>query len=174
MIPSTDDWIVKNVFSKDLYKACVLRIHPNTITSVALVMSFAIPFLHVYKLYPIVVVFIIARQLCDVLDGPLARECKQTSTIGGLLDTIADYVFGGSCVFIVLHKFYGVSLITVWASILLPVFMLIVTSLLYSAKALYDHSQFKGQNSIHSLIADHSLIVSVLTIICYLSLISYR
>lgn len=173
MIPSTDDWIVKNVFSKDLYKACDLHIHPNTITSVALVMSFSIPFLHVYGLHALVVLFIIARQLCDVLDGPVARECKKTSTIGGLLDTIADYVFGGACVFVLLHKFYGTSLLTVWASILAPVIMLVITALIYSAKALYDHSQFKGQNSLHSLIADHSLILSVFAIICYLFLISY-
>jgi phosphatidylglycerophosphate synthase len=165
---STDDWIVTNIFNKHLYQACVLHIHPNTITLVALVMSLSIPFLHVHGFYPIVIIFIIARQLCDVLDGPVARECKQTSTIGGLLDTIADYIFGGAIVFLILHKFYGTSLFTVWVSILLPVLMLIITASVYSLKSLYDHSQFKGTNSIHDIFASHSMLVSILITIFYI------
>jgi phosphatidylglycerophosphate synthase len=165
---STDDWIVTNIFGKHLYNACVLHIHPNTITSIALVMSLAIPFLHIHGYYSIVIIFIITRQLCDVLDGPVARECKQTSTIGGLLDTIADYIFGGALVFVVLHKFYGTSLLTVWASILVPVIMLIITASVFSFKALYDHSQFKGTNTFHSLVAEHSMLLSLFIALFYL------
>lgn len=131
-------------------------------------MSLLIPFLHVYGFYPIVILFILTRQLYDVLDGPVARECKQTSTIGGLLDTIADYIYGGSIVFILLHKFYGASLFTVWASILIPVLMLIITATVYSFKALYDHSKFKGTNSFHDIIASHSMLVSILITIFYI------
>lgn len=171
---STDDWIVRNIFGKKLYKACIYNIHPNTITSIAIVLSFAIPFLHVHNFVFLVVAFIITRQFCDLLDGPVARECKKTSTIGGILDTVADYIFLGSCVFIILHKFYGVSLISVWGAILVPVIIIVITALVYSGKAMYDHSLFKYDNSVHSIISNHSIIISFIIVIIYLSFFNQK
>lgn len=165
---STDDWIVRNIFGKSLYQACIYNIHPNTITSFALVMSIAIPFLHVHNFVFLVSIFIIIRQLCDLLDGPVARECKKTSTTGGILDTLADYIFIGSCTFIILHKFYGVCLISVWGAILVPVILLVITAMVYSGKVIYDHSLFKYDNSVHSMISNHSILISIVIVIIYL------
>lgn len=172
----TDKWFIDNVLAKSIYIACTLHIDPNSVTSVGLALSLTIGVLHVFNHHWWVALFMIIRQLCDLLDGPIARQCIRTSKLGGYLDTIADYIYGGALIFVFLHVFFGFGLISIGFAIVVPVCMIIMTSILYGSKALYDHSQFAklDEANFHNLIADNIFVTSFATVGLYLLLIALK
>lgn len=94
-----DQCIVDRYFKGLVQRACGWPwCHPNVITLSSVITTalmiwihfkcktssialWAVPLLMVYKWF------------ADVMDGPVARACGKTSKIGGVLDTLADYLF---------------------------------------------------------------------------------
>lgn len=171
---NTDALLVESV-DKKLSVFCDLHIHPNVITFVALVMSAALPFLHVYKLHWLVFSFIIIRQLCDCFDGAVARKCEKTSKLGGFLDTLADFICLFSVFFIIMTFFFKDDVLRVFlfSSIFIISFIAMNVLIYKSTDFLYDHSRFKEtsesiyKNSI-ALFVDNSVAIMMLVAIAYI------
>lgn len=163
----SDLWIVNNIFSKSLITFCYLKIHPNVLTILSLIMSLSLPIFHQMGQYALVMILIFIRQLLDLLDGPVARECNKTSKIGGMLDTIADYALLCSLVFILCYKYLGNNYLSFIISLITLMFAINVTIYLYGVSSIYDHSKIKDGISVHSIVANHSIIISILIIIAY-------
>lgn len=106
---NSDDWIINNICKKHLPWFCKANVHPNSITFLAVVLSAALPFLHIYGLHWFVVIALILRQLCDCLDGAVARECDKTSKLGGFLDSFADGIAVAALIFIFTDIFMTMS-----------------------------------------------------------------
>ena len=66
---------------------CKLNIHPNVVTLFALALN-----LFVFKNNPSILLALFIL-LLDFLDGEVARQCKNTSKIGAVIDTINDSIF---------------------------------------------------------------------------------
>ena len=169
----TDQWVIDQIFGKHINVACLWNIDPNSVTSVGLALSLTIGVLHVFKHYWWVSLFMILRQLCDLLDGPIARTCFRTSKLGGYFDTIADNIYSGTVIFVFLHIFFGVGFISIGCAILIPISYIIIGTLLYTPKVLYDHSQYAQSEEInfHIFLADNIFVTSFLTALIYLILI---
>lgn len=177
VVPDTDAWIVRAFSRVGFVKEfCDENIHPNYITLVALLLSVSIPFLHSSKRHVEVVMCILIRQVCDLLDGPVARTCKKTSKIGGFLDTAADYVFVGSMIQVACASLLQLNAIASYGVAVLAVLVLVLyTVSLYSVRALHDHSVFKGEGGgMHAVVANNSIIVSVVIALTYYTVTSRR
>lgn len=170
---NTDDWLVDNVFDKHLPLACKLNVHPNIITIVALVLSALIPFMHTRGHTWLVFWFLIVRQLCDTLDGAVARRCKKTSRLGGLLDSVADIVVFYSITFVVLSFFMGASWKTYAAAGGVMVVVLAIHFHFFDTSTLYDHAGAKknGTKTIYkdvfATIANNSMVASSVFALLY-------
>jgi archaetidylinositol phosphate synthase len=69
-----------------------LRIAPNYITLLGLILSlFAIPSA-LFKNYPLLFLIIVTSSFMDVLDGAVARLNNQITTFGGVLDSVCDRI----------------------------------------------------------------------------------
>lgn len=167
MVIDTDSWIVEHIFSKSLIVFCKLHIHPNVLSLLALVLSASLPVVHYYGWHKTVICFILMRQLLDLLDGPVARKCSKVSKIGGLLDTTADYIFTAALIYIVLAHFIGYNNATMFISLFFLVLMYVITSAMYSTKAIYDHSLLKNKNDFHGMLANNSIFVAIAIVILY-------
>ncbi len=74
--------------SRDLLKI------PNLLSLYRLVLAFLFPFLWIKNVPPNVLVILLATAgISDALDGIVSRSFKQETTLGKLLDPIADKVF---------------------------------------------------------------------------------
>lgn len=174
---NTDAFLVRSVGEK-LNVFCYLHIHPNVITFIALAMSIALPFLHIYKFHWLVFSFIIIRQLCDCFDGAVARKCEKTSKLGGFLDTLADFICLFSVFFIILTMFYKDRQVNVvrtflFSSIFIISFILINLLIYKSFDFLYDHSRFKeASNSIYkksiAAFVDNSVVIMTIIAVAYI------
>lgn len=169
----TDEWIVKNIFEDHLGIACKYKIHPNLVTVVALVLSALIPFMHIYKLYFLVFFSIIIRQLCDTLDGSIARKCEKVSRIGGLLDTIADTIFYFSVFFVIYYMLtQDITIVFLGAFVTVGILM-VIHCIIFKINVLYDHSLAKGNEndsfskSTISFIFNNSMILAILLAVIY-------
>lgn len=92
---SSDGLVLENLLGPLVQLACDAGVQPNAITLSSLVTTaamlafhrtggtvrLAVPFLMMYK------------WLVDVLDGAVARRCRRSSRLGGVLDTVADFAF---------------------------------------------------------------------------------
>ena len=144
---STDDWLLDKLGSQRLQMFCNLNIHPNIITFMALVLSCAIPFLHMRHLHWVVFSSIIIRQLCDCLDGAVARKCEKTSKLGGYLDTTADTCFVISAIFVFFYIIIGNLRLSILATFVAFSLLVCIHLYKYNFDVLYDHSALKASES---------------------------
>ena len=112
------------------------------------------------------------HQFCDLLDGPVARECKKTSKLGGFLDNLSDYIYMSVLVFLLLHQLMGgYSHLIVIMSISALIILSTVTISIYSLQSMYEHETIKNNEvSLHGIIANNSMIATIIIILIYLSL----
>lgn len=70
-------------------------IHPNVITISGLILNFVIYFGLTNKTLelPVLFLLLILRWLADTLDGAVAREYNKQTELGGILDTVSDFIF---------------------------------------------------------------------------------
>jgi phosphatidylglycerophosphate synthase len=119
------------------------------------------------------------RQLCDTLDGAVARKCKTTSKLGGFLDSIADHIFMFSLIFVLLTFLFKKDYIKVFAftAVFIGSFM-IINLLMFNWAFLHDHNHIKEysgslyKNSV-AFVANNSLLVTLVLTIIYLYLTRY-
>ena len=162
--------------SKVIKQTCLLHIHPNYVTFVALILSAALPFLHFAGLPWLVVAALLTRQLCDVFDGAIARECKKTSTLGGYLDTFADTVCILALLTISVSFFVTDKLNAFLIAIICLLTYLTVTISLFGTEVMHDHAQFKQYGSdalknVYTFNVNNSMLVCVLWAILYMILV---
>lgn len=163
----------------DLSLFCKLNIHPNIITLMGLVTAALLPLMHFNNLPWVLFFSIWIRQLCDCIDGAVARKCKKTSKIGGYLDFVADFIFFYSMLFIVLSMKFNLLYSAIISGCLMTL-NTITYYYIYGSHVLHDHSDFKNydQNSIYksifALAANNTFLLGVLIGIVYLMLYVYR
>lgn len=89
------DQAIVDAFLGPLIKVCCkLHIHPNAITLSSILTTIIMVYVHfTFKSPWIVGALMMYKWFADVLDGPVARRCRKTSVLGGLLDSAADFVF---------------------------------------------------------------------------------
>lgn len=90
---------------------CKLNIHPNIVTLFALALN-----LFVFKNNPSVLLALFIL-LLDFLDGEVARQCKKSSKIGSVLDSINDAVFNAIILLNILRLDVSLLNIFIFASI---------------------------------------------------------
>ena len=90
---------------------CKLNIHPNFVTLFALALN-----LFVFKNNPSVLLALFIL-LLDFLDGEVARQCKKSSKIGSVLDSINDAVFNAIILLNILRLDVSLLNIFIFASI---------------------------------------------------------
>lgn len=84
-----DDRLTKFILDRvDLFK----YIHPNIITSIGLIINFAILYLIINKFFVSCSLLMLVRYLADCLDGGVARKYNKKSKLGGALDTWSDTI----------------------------------------------------------------------------------
>lgn len=115
---------------------------PNMITMFRIMLSLLLPFSKNHLLG-----FLILYILCgfsDVLDGILARRLKATSRFGAFLDSVADIIFlGMSIIVVLLNKFY-------WSSFLLTSIFIILILRIFNIA--YTRYKFKQWGIIHTFL----------------------
>lgn len=161
----TDKLIMQDLLGWSFPKFCIANIHPNYITLLALLLSAAIPFLHLQKMYGLVVIFIITRQILDCLDGTIARQCKKTSKLGGYLDTLADGIFYASIIFSVVFMITSdISTSMLYAIGIVSCFFILNCAFL-GTSMLHDHTQYKDSKSkniiqrLYSYITNNTILI---------------
>ena len=136
---------MNTIFGEKLWYFCVLNIHPNAITLLALIFSISVIFFHVSGLYWFVVLAIILRTFFDCLDGPVARKCKKTSKLGGYFDIFADTVYIYALTFVILSVLLPRQpylYIGLYSILILQVYALVYFSMFHHS-SLHDHTQLK-------------------------------
>jgi len=88
-----DDWLMAGVLSPLVRLCCRWGIRPNAVTAAGLLISAAVPFLHQAGFWTPAAAAMIVRQLCDCLDGAVARRSGRVSILGAVLDSISDAIF---------------------------------------------------------------------------------
>lgn len=175
----TDDWIVENVFKNHLGQFCIYNIHPNAITALALLLSAALPILYHLKLHWLLFAAILVRQICDCLDGAVARRCQKTSKLGGLMDTFADLVFIAAMILIVFKMLLKKYIPALVATTVAMTVLITIHVILGGSRILYDHDSYKTYNTvsfykyIFAFIANNSFIIATLVGIVYIFLTLY-
>ena len=81
-------------------------VHPNVVTLIALLLTVPVVW-NLVRQGPLwsLVLLAVLRELLDMLDGTIARECGTSSTTGAILDIVCDTVYtaavGGAFVYAV-------------------------------------------------------------------------
>ena len=169
------DQIFVDMTHKYLPFFCKFHIHPNWITLIALILSTLLPVFHSYKLYMVVFFSIIVRQICDNWDGPVARECKKTSKLGGFLDNLADIICLFAYIFILFTFVFPKNTLRIFTfTSIIILGYLIINFITFRTEFLFDHSVMKGyttdsyyKNTI-AFIVQNSLILNILIAISYI------
>lgn len=136
---SIDDLVAKKVVEN-----CSLfeHIHPNIITLSGVFFTYLI-YRELFKKSPSIALLwflLAARWLTDVLDGAVARKYNKKSKIGGLLDTVSDFIFMS----VIAHYFIRTfNLSCYWYVVVLIIEFIFI----YGYGALYDHDIAKKYNS---------------------------
>jgi phosphatidylglycerophosphate synthase len=172
----TDDYFMEKI-DRFLPIFCKLNVHPNYITLIALVLSVGIIFLHLAHFYWAVVFSIIIRQICDCIDGGVARKCNKTSKLGGALDNLADMIMLISISFITFTFVFpnNYTFVFVCSGGVIGSY-LIINYFMFNVSYLYDHSYLKDySDSIYkncvAFVANNSLIISIALATVYISYI---
>jgi phosphatidylglycerophosphate synthase len=127
-----------------------------------------------YKLYWFVFGGLMIRQVCDCLDGAVARQCKKTSKIGGFLDNLADNICMFSLFFIFISFLFPKKNLRVFLfSSIIIITYLITNALVYHTNYLFDHSYIKENpdtfyKKIVAFTANNSLLLVLLIALVYL------
>lgn len=132
----------KIIFGKILYPVlklcCILNIHPNVITLSSFISSFLMLKFHKNHQFKYLMYMIIYKWLSDGLDGEVARKCKKTSVIGGILDLISDEFFY-MVLFKILLSFFIKNDDILWV-------VIIIASKIYESIYVYNY----GFDAIHN------------------------
>lgn len=174
-----DRYIFTSLFDPLVKFCCKINLHPNIITLSGTIGTLLIWKFHQDKRYALVAFLIFYKWFSDALDGPVARKCDKRSKLGGLLDSITDYIF--SIVMIrVFLSFVWKDNIWPWiVSILIFAIFLLPFISNYSIEAMYDHSLFKGHskenkiNNIVPTIIGNLLFIYVVIIVLYSTFVTY-
>jgi phosphatidylglycerophosphate synthase len=173
---SSDKWIVDGTLGWAIPLLCAANVHPNVITLAALVLSAAIPWLHLHRRYFAVVICLLGRQVFDCLDGTVARQCNKTSTLGGYLDSLADVVGFYGVVFIVWYTLTGRQLVKslVGAGVTQAALCLMLC-VVFGSDWMHDHGLLKDPKekswfkSVIAFAVDNSLLVTLAFSLAYLA-----
>lgn len=151
---SSDAFFTEGLLGPFIRACCRLGIHPNGITLSSIVTTLLIPAFHLapaphHTLVPILFMY---KWFADAVDGPVARTCNRTSSLGGLLDTSADYLFTA----VAIALFLNLLLPRRFPALTTPLFLLaaLAASIPWLAllaahgpRALYDHAVFKNNDT---------------------------
>lgn len=184
---STDVFMTSSM-SDFVHKMCDVGVHPNALTLTSIVTTISMCFFHasggIHRV--IIPVMMMFKWFADAVDGDLARKCKCTSDIGGMLDALADAVFVAIVVALfvdgILGKRYTWAKIT--SPVLIPVCLMlsmmpwIVIGLTSGWSAIAQHSQFKNDsgmlNTILWNVTENTIITIGITAILYSAFIIPR
>lgn len=98
-----DDMIGDLLIKTNIFK----NIHPNIITILGIILNLVIFNLIKNENLLVSNILIIVRCLCDIMDGTIARKYKKSSKIGGLLDTICDFMFIQLYIYLIVEKLFS-------------------------------------------------------------------
>lgn len=93
---SSDRYFTEGVLGPFIKACCRLGVHPNGLTVSSMVTTLLMVWMHeamgseAGALVPLLMMY---KWFADVVDGPVARQCGKASVLGGLLDTLADWMF---------------------------------------------------------------------------------
>ena len=86
---STDALLYKAFFTPVAKQLCFLNPNHVTIANFFLIIPLIYGIVNKWPLLPFMLI-VIARTTLDCFDGSIARECKKTSKLGAMLDTLGD------------------------------------------------------------------------------------
>ena len=86
---STDALLYKVFFTPVAKQLCFLNPNHVTIANFFLIIPLIYGIVNKWPLLPFMLI-VIARTTLDCFDGSIARECKKTSKLGAMLDTLGD------------------------------------------------------------------------------------
>ncbi|MEC7838536.1 MAG: CDP-alcohol phosphatidyltransferase family protein [Chlamydiota bacterium] len=90
----------ENIFITPLVRKILLtKIHPNTLTTLALISGISIIPCLAYNQLPLTLLLLLFSGYLDVLDGALARAQKRASPRGAVYDIVSDRVVEFSIIF---------------------------------------------------------------------------
>jgi phosphatidylglycerophosphate synthase len=168
----SDDVFVRSVLRPAVRGLCAWHVHPNTITSVALALSAAVPVLHFRRSAWGAIAAMLAHQVLDCLDGEVARRSGKTSKLGGVLDTVSDSVFLlGLIAILVSAVIRSVPAALACSGLIFAAFFAVHVSrfagaaLLDHAVKTYDTPSLYGR--LFAFMANNSLVLVVLFVVLY-------
>lgn len=86
---STDAFLYRVFFTPVAKQLCFLNPNHVTIANFFLIIPLIYGVVNKWAFLPFMLV-VIARTMLDCFDGSIARECKKTSKLGAMLDTLGD------------------------------------------------------------------------------------
>jgi phosphatidylglycerophosphate synthase len=135
-----DEWFFRKTLASRLHVFCEWHIHPNAISAVSLAFAAAILPLHFRQLRGWAAAAIVLHQYLDCLDGEVARHCRKTSRLGGIIDGIGDAVFFYVAVALIMSFFIPGPGRVLWVSGFAFGVLLLVHISICKVAPLVDHS----------------------------------
>jgi len=154
---STDAFLYKIFFTPVAKQLCFLNPNHVTIANFFLIIPLVYSIVNKWAFLPFILI-VIARTALDCFDGSIARECKKTSKLGAMLDTLGDSLSLTAVSIALLYMTHRAKQLVNYQ--LCIAVALLAAALIYGNYMIHTDTKFEG---IFAFLHDNYFVVNIIT-----------